>query len=839
MFKPLLISTLVCVVMFIKALPQSSIQPALSNNVFHAPSSDKESWQRLNLWLSSTYIFVVKEGQLDRDSCLFRASRSLGLSRFSILAEGIDDPELVTQSQWIDQKNSGNAIPLLSQTTGKKHLELLILLGAYYAFEPQSYFHYRDSVEYFLSKAVNESKTLKEGRLGRQARCLLVKMYLQAYELKKGDSIFSPLIKECDIAGDMETAARAFAYRGIYTPFSPATIRNQIADLQKAADIYQSLNNTEGEINALTDIGYLLSIILQPQKAYNAFLKALQQAEAIHYPYIQYNTDALAWVTESEGKFGEPLKFTLQTIKAAENSRDSIGWAYFYSRLYLLYNMEGGKEKESEKLWYKAMNRFILDRNPALYELLHDQIDRMNGKGLNREALDLVAGIAIKVPPINFTEQFFYHIALSTCYTDLRQFESAELHLSKADSLETLAESIRGPLRRSEVYDQYGSIYFSKGQYRKARDYFEKYFETVSRGSQIIGNDLKVYYSLIRIDSILQDPTAGIAHYKKYTQLLDSNLSVSKIRQGEELNVMYQTEEKENQISLLNQQAKLEQANLKQANILKNVTIGGIIAVLIIAALLYRQNKLKQKNNTVITRKNEQLQHYLTEKEWLLKELHHRVKNNLQVMMSLQDLQARNLTSTEALTAVKDSSNRLYAMSLIHQKLYRQEGPGQINVGEYVGQLVRHLTEAFAPAIPVKVETNLATDIELDVTQAIPVGLILNEAITNTFKYAFTRSPMENSVGVAPAPQLRICLSRTGNDGEIELLIKDNGHGYTAAQDKSNRRSLGFSLMEALTGELDGELSILNEGGLTIILHFIPYIGGTARESSSLQESFT
>src|SRR6266700_4181369 len=105
-------------------------------------------------------------------------------------------------------------------------------------------------------------------------------------------------------------------------------------------------------------------------------------------------------------------------------------------------------------------------------------------------------------------------------------------------------------------------------------------------------------------------------------------------------------------------------------------------------------------------------------------------------------------------------------MSLIHQKLYLQEGPGQINVGEYVGQLVRHLTEAFAPATPVKVETNLATDIELDVTQAIPVGLILNEAITNTFKYAFTRSPMENSVGVTPAPQLRICLSRTGNDGE-------------------------------------------------------------------------
>ena len=171
-----------------------------------------------------------------------------------------------------------------------------------------------------------------------------------------------------------------------------------------------------------------------------------------------------------------------------------------------------------------------------------------------------------------------------------------------------------------------------------------------------------------------------LVHYKKYTQLLDSSFRVTKIRQAEELQVMYQTEEKENQIALLNQQSKLEQANLKQATLVKNLTIAGIIAALIIAGLLYRQSRLRKKNNTVITHKNEQLQHFLTEKEWLLKEIHHRVKNNLQIVMSLLNSQSAYIDNEPALTAIHDSQHRVHAMSLIHQKLYNSENVSSIDM---------------------------------------------------------------------------------------------------------------------------------------------------------------
>src|SRR5258705_4596989 len=111
---------------------------------------------------------------------------------------------------------------------------------------------------------------------------------------------------------------------------------------------------------------------------------------------------------------------------------------------------------------------------------------------------------------------------------------------------------------------------------------------------------MELYRRHKKIDSILHDPVAGLAHYRKYNQLLDSNFRVSKIRQAEELQVIYQTEDKENQIALLNKETKLEQANVKQATQTRNITIAGIGVVLIFSGLLYRQSRQRKRNNTVI-----------------------------------------------------------------------------------------------------------------------------------------------------------------------------------------------------------------------------------------------
>ncbi|WP_336518435.1 sensor histidine kinase [Pollutibacter soli] len=812
-----------CIAICNNGLSQSSTPPAISNYVYHHPSEDKETWQRLNLWLSSTYLLVVNEGQADQDFCLLKASHSLGLSRLPILAEGIDDAELTRQARWIDQQNPAEGIRLLSLTKGKQHVELLILLGAYYAFQPNNYRLYKDSVEYFLSHAIKEAKSSNEVELGRQARCLLTKMYFQANEVDKGDSIFIPLIKECQIDGDKESEARAFAYRGIYEPFLPAMFQGKLADMQRAAELYHETNDLEGEINALTDVGYLLVIMNQLQPAYDVLIKAIKLQDSIKYPYVQYNTDILAFTTINMRRFGEPLKYAIQTVQIAEATRDSIGWGSFYARLGYMYSFTN-RNTETSKWKSKAINRFLFDRNPLVYTLLPPNWSPWEAKDHYLTALKLIENVSKKIPAIKLTDLVLYHEAISGCYIGLREYHLAEQHLGKADSIESILQTLRGPLNRSRLDLRFASLHIIKGEFSAARILFEKYFlnPNIKNG---FGEDNLAYQSLIFLDSVQGDLKAGMAHYKKYMKHQDSAFQAFTVRQADELKVLYEIEEKEKEIALLNQQALFEQANLKQATLVKNLTIGGIVSVLIITSLLYRQNRLRKKNNTDITHKNELLQHLLTEKEWLLKEIHHRVKNNLQIVMSLLNSQSAYINNAPALSAIHDSQHRVHAMSLIHQKLYNSENLSFIDMSLYIRELVSYLSDSFNMGQRILFELRVDT-LQLDVSQAVPLGLILNEAITNSIKYAFPN----DREGV-----IKISLSNTyGNQYLLE--ISDNGIGIPSHLENKKDGSLGISLMAGLSEDLDGSFSIENSNGTAIRIIFVHDMG--VKRTSPLITSF-
>lgn len=801
MSKAVLIGILFGLLVSTKVQSQSPAKPETSTYSYYPPDKDKASWQRLNLWLSATYLYIAKEALTDQDSCLLIAGRYLGLSRFSILAEGFGDEKLREQSKWMDEGDPGTGARFLSQATGKKRLQLLLLLGAYYAFQPAAYSRYKDSTEYFLNKAITESKALKEERWSRIALCLLGKIYLQGYD-SKGDSIYGQLIDQCRQAGDKETAARAIAYRGIYTAPRQATFQRKVDDLQEAADRYHSLNDTEGEINVLTDLGYLFNAMGELQKAYNLFLKALSLEEAIRFPYTHYSTEALANISMYQGKFGEPLRYTRQTIKVAESCRDSIGWALFYSRLAILYDSEG-RQEEGLHMAKKAIGRFIIDRNPAVYNILNIVIEQMNRTGRAKEALNLVSDISKKVnTPESVSDLFFYHAMLSACYINLNELDAAEMHIQKMDSLETLAEAVRGPLRRAAVNQGFAELSFKRGEFRKAKAYLEKNSTIPSYGHHALTNDLWACQLQIATDSALGDKAAVIAHYKVYTKLLDSNYRATKIRQAEELQVVYETQEKESQIATLNQQAR-------QSKLLKNLTLAGIAAVAVIAGLLYYQNRLKQKSNKIITHKNDQLQDLLADKEWLLKEIHHRVKNNLQIIMSLLDSQSRYIDNHAALTAINDSQRRVQAISLIHQKLYQSENTSTIDMPHYIDELVSYLQDSFDTGNRTVIEQDIEP-LKLDVGKAIPLGLIINEGVVNAIKYAFPKQQK----GI-----IWISLKHSGPD-HLLLNISDNGTGLPPDINTSKRGSLGFSLMRGLTRQLEGSFNIESNKGLHISIRF-------------------
>ena len=184
-------------------------------------------------------------------------------------------------------------------------------------------------------------------------------------------------------------------------------------------------------------------------------------------------------------------------------------------------------------------------------------------------------------------------------------------------------------------------------------------------------------------------------------------------------------------------------------------------------------------------------------------------QNILQIVISLLNTQSAYLHNQDALDAIRNSQHRMHAMSLIHQKLYQSDNMSAIDMSVYIRELVEYLEESFQQDKSV-VMTMEVSPVKLDVSQAVPLGLILNEAISNSIKHAF----LEAGNG-----RVDIMLRPVENDQYL-LCIADNGSGLPDGFDPYNTSSLGMSLMQGLTQQLEGEFSLKNENGLKVCINF-------------------
>jgi two-component sensor histidine kinase len=287
---------------------------------------------------------------------------------------------------------------------------------------------------------------------------------------------------------------------------------------------------------------------------------------------------------------------------------------------------------------------------------------------------------------------------------------------------------------------------------------------------------------------------------KRYMALSDSLFSSEKDERMLEMLQKYEASEKERKIQALNAENQLRRRR-------QQFTLLGLgFALSLAAALLYLYFS-KQKSNRLLAEKNALITRALSEKEALLREIHHRVKNNLQVISSLLSLQSKHVQDEGALRALQEGRSRVGAMSLIHQHLYLEQHPTAIHLPTYVGQLSEKLFSAYS-LDPSRVELALEVeDLLLDVDTAIPLGLILNELVTNALKYAFNG---------AEAGRLEIGLRR--EEGALKLRVSDNGPGFPAGFDWRRSESFGFRLLQAFSKKLKGEIFTGNGPGAWVEL---------------------
>lgn len=246
----------------------------------------------------------------------------------------------------------------------------------------------------------------------------------------------------------------------------------------------------------------------------------------------------------------------------------------------------------------------------------------------------------------------------------------------------------------------------------------------------------------------------------------------------------------------------------------------GLIGVLIVAQDLRQTKKLlheiREKNIAQKAAKihEEKLQKSLDEKDLLLKEIHHRVKNNMQIISSLLNLQAGYLKDEEAVNALKESQARIVSMAMLHENLYRSDNLTGINFENYIKHLIRNLFHTYNVNME-KIKFNImAQGVFLNIDTAIPCGLIINELVTNSIKHAFP----EGTSG-----DIKVIMDQ--DDDKYHLEISDNGIGLPPEFDIKKSSTLGILLVNSLVGQLDGSIEVIRNQGTTyqIIIKKLEY----------------
>ena len=232
---------------------------------------------------------------------------------------------------------------------------------------------------------------------------------------------------------------------------------------------------------------------------------------------------------------------------------------------------------------------------------------------------------------------------------------------------------------------------------------------------------------------------------------------------------------------------------------------------------------LAESLNTMMTslsQSQEKLRHSMSEqaalreKEILLREIHHRVKNNLQMLSSLMRLQSRTVEDDRTRAILRESEARIRSMGLIHERLYQSEHLSSIHMPDYLGTLSAELLSLAggAPGSRPRLQVGVA-DIPLDIDTALPCGLIVTELVQNALKYAFP------TTDAAAAGRIAVSLGRRG-DGALSLVVMDNGVGIPPGFDPLACRSLGMRLVKMLADQLHGAMTLRSEGGLRVEVVF-------------------
>ncbi|MCF0054758.1 tetratricopeptide repeat protein [Dyadobacter sp. CY356] len=575
-------------------------------------------------------------------------------------------------------------------------------------------------------------------------------------------------------------------------------------------DAFRSAKLAVKQGAVLQTLGELYHYSSKNGAALSCLKQSLQAYQSVNYKQLMGVYDLLGSVYTSLGASEESIRYGILALRNAETNGDtSLQLSTIYTRLGITHY----RLREYSKAIENYENALRIAEKYGDAETMHIIASNLGSPYLKlkkfKEAAALLSKIEHRYPINDLKKKFWLDRAYIFLYREQGQFERATKYINE---LLTIAEGLP-PDRVEVVYSLLIEFYFVKGNYDLAAKY------VALRNQLKLNNNQATYRSHLwqsKLDSVNHRYYSALAEFQKYSLLRDSIFNESKSQQINHLEIIYETEKKEENIAQLKKESALQQNMLEQASLIQNITYISIGLLLVIISLLIYGYRLVQKNNKgmaarqeEINSKNISLGQLLTEKEWLMKEIHHRVKNNLHMIVGLLESQSEYLISDEAKTALADSEYRIQSMSMIHQKLYQTDKLNSIEISPYIHELVQYLKDSFQNKPTVIF--NLDIDrVEMNISHSIPLGLILNEAIINSLKYAFPNDrPGKIDISF-----------KERKSSHFVLTIADNGIGLSPDFSMRNIDSFGLTLIQGLSEDLNAEFKIDSKGGTTVWVSF-------------------
>ena len=500
----------------------------------------------------------------------------------------------------------------------------------------------------------------------------------------------------------------------------------------------------------------------------------------------------LGYVYERRGDLGKAFDFAAKTLKIGETYSDKKAMAMAYSDMSNLFWKQG---KPGIGLEY-GLKSIALFEERGLNDLDYDFTLHVVGNNLV-ELKRLKEAEAYFQKSIFIGEKYGFYNNLSDTYIALSELKAQEGDFRAAitSGMEALkyAELLENKFMIMRSYLSIGRSSNLAGNFAEAVGFLQK---SIRVATEDFGD--KYFLSLVYLE--LSKALEGSGQFAK---ALDASRSYDQLRQE------VFTAETNNRISILQTEMELSQKEntikLQEAQLSKNrilqvfiLILSGILVVFLF--VVYRLFLRKKKYSQLLEKKNK-------EKEFLLKEIHHRVKNNLETISSLLSLQTSKMQNTEVRRIMAETQNRVQSMGMIHQRLYQGDNMKEIEMKSFFENLGSHIIDSFDASERVRFVSEMEP-FRLDVDLAIPIGLIVNELISNSLKYAFP----ENRFGEIEARLLE-------KNDHLYLIVSDNGIGMTSDPPILGT-GFGSELIRLLTLQLDGKMTLQNQKGTAILFEF-------------------